>query len=134
MPIKVACRCGQKFAAKDELAGKTIRCPKCGDPIAIPTAETQPVAGRSQAQAPARQQARNQDDDPLRMAAPSAARAGGDPFLNELLLEAGVTSDISHTGPRCPGCNAPIQPDAVLCVKCGYNVRTGQRMRANVGP
>lgn len=138
MPIKIACKCGQKFAAKDELSGKTVKCPKCGDPIKIPAAQGQPAATGPQAQqqapAPARQQPKPQEDDMLRMAAPSAPRVGGDPFLNDLLVEAGVTSDIHHTGPRCPGCNAPIQPDAMLCVKCGYNLRTGQRMRAQVGP
>ena len=30
MPIPVACACGQKFAAQDRLAGKTVKCPKCG--------------------------------------------------------------------------------------------------------
>jgi hypothetical protein len=58
----------------------------------------------------------------------------GDPFLNELLAEAGVTADPNYHGPRCPGCNAPIRPDAVLCVKCGFDVRTGQRIRAQIGP
>lgn len=137
MPIKVECKCGQKFAAKDELAGKTVKCPKCGDPIKIPGAQGQPAAAKpktqQQAPAPARQPAASQDDDLLRMAPASAPRVGGDPFLNDLLLEAGVTSDIHHTGPRCPGCNAPIQPDAMLCVKCGYNVRTGQRIKTHVG-
>lgn len=138
MPIKVACKCGQKFAAKDELAGKTVKCPKCGDPIKIPASQNQPAATSSQAQqkasAPAPQQAKAQDDDLLRMAPAAAPRIGGDPFLNDLLVEAGVTSDIHHTGPRCPGCNAPIQTDAMLCVKCGYNLRTGQRIKSQVGP
>ncbi len=38
MSIKAKCGCGQAFAAKDELAGKTVRCPKCKDPIRIPKA------------------------------------------------------------------------------------------------
>ncbi|MBC8351165.1 MAG: hypothetical protein H8E66_04215 [Planctomycetes bacterium] len=36
MPIKVACQCGASFAAKDELAGKAVRCPKCKQPLKIP--------------------------------------------------------------------------------------------------
>jgi hypothetical protein len=43
MPIKVACQCGQQFAAKDELAGKRVKCPKCGTLLTIP----QPGAGPS---------------------------------------------------------------------------------------
>ncbi|NLX53806.1 MAG: hypothetical protein GXY58_01690 [Planctomycetaceae bacterium] len=35
MPIKVVCQCGQQFAAKDELAGKRVKCPKCGAVLTI---------------------------------------------------------------------------------------------------
>ena len=38
MPIQVACSCGQKFSAKDELAGKRAKCPKCGQPLVIAAA------------------------------------------------------------------------------------------------
>ena len=38
MPIVVACRCGQRFRAIDELAGKCVTCPACGQPLAIPPA------------------------------------------------------------------------------------------------
>lgn len=36
MPIPVACQCGQQFAANDELAGKSVRCPNCGNALMIP--------------------------------------------------------------------------------------------------
>ena len=48
MPIKVACQCGASFAAKDELAGKAVRCPKCKQPLRIPAPAApapQPSAG-----------------------------------------------------------------------------------------
>jgi hypothetical protein len=47
MPIKVKCKCGQRFSANDKLAGKTVKCPKCAQPIAIPIPKPkpQPVAG-----------------------------------------------------------------------------------------
>lgn len=35
-PVKVTCVCGQRFAAKDSLAGKTVKCPKCRAPLRIP--------------------------------------------------------------------------------------------------
>lgn len=49
MPIKVACQCGASFAAKDELAGKAVRCPKCKQPLRIPA----PAAAPAQASASA---------------------------------------------------------------------------------
>jgi rRNA maturation protein Nop10 len=36
MAIKAACQCGQSFNARDELAGKTVKCPKCGGALKIP--------------------------------------------------------------------------------------------------
>jgi len=39
MPIQVTCECGAKMSAKDELAGKTAKCPKCGQPLLIAAAE-----------------------------------------------------------------------------------------------
>jgi hypothetical protein len=36
MPIKASCQCGASFTAKDELAGKAVRCPKCKQPLQIP--------------------------------------------------------------------------------------------------
>ena len=36
MPIPVQCECGQSFRAKDELAGRRVKCPKCGQALAIP--------------------------------------------------------------------------------------------------
>ena len=44
MPIPVACQCGASFNAKDELAGKAVRCPKCKQPLKIPAPQPAPAA------------------------------------------------------------------------------------------
>ena len=36
MPIRIACSCGKRLNAPDNLAGKTGKCPACGGRIAIP--------------------------------------------------------------------------------------------------
>ena len=36
MPIELTCGCGQRLVAKDELAGKATKCPKCGGSITVP--------------------------------------------------------------------------------------------------
>ncbi len=38
MAISVQCQCGQQFQAKDQLAGKTVKCPRCQNALQIPTA------------------------------------------------------------------------------------------------
>src|SRR5438067_12590152 len=39
MPITVSCSCGKQLRAKDESAGKKIRCPGCGSVLSVPAAE-----------------------------------------------------------------------------------------------
>ncbi|QDU28133.1 hypothetical protein ETAA8_32330 [Anatilimnocola aggregata] len=95
MPIKVACACGAAFAAKDELAGRTVACPKCKQPLKIQAPQAAP--------------------------APIHSNAG-------LFDDIGLKARDSNI-PRCPGCGADMPPNAVLCVKCGYNVKLGKRMQ-----
>ena len=101
MPIKVTCKCGQQFAAKDELAGRVVKCPKCKRPLKIGA----PRAGSKTHTAPP---------------------AGSAP-LADLLDEVGfhVHGDeeaIQH----CPACDAEMSDHAILCVECGFNLETGK--------
>lgn len=43
MAIAVTCSCGKKINAKDELAGKTVRCPACQSPLTIPGGAAQAI-------------------------------------------------------------------------------------------
>jgi hypothetical protein len=43
MTIEVACRCGQRFNCPPEYAGRTLPCPACGGPIAIPIPRQEPT-------------------------------------------------------------------------------------------
>src|SRR5262245_27992030 len=45
MPISVRCECGKALRARDESAGKKVRCPGCGRAVAVP-------AGNAEAAAP----------------------------------------------------------------------------------
>ncbi|MDX1943809.1 MAG: hypothetical protein SFU86_00260 [Pirellulaceae bacterium] len=117
MPIKVACACGAAFAAKDELAGRTVKCPKCQQPLKIPAAGGSPVATTRTAAPQAPKQ---------RASAPPAPAADHSAFDDVGLGQraAGTQS--------CPGCGASMPPNAILCIKCGYNAKLGRRM-ATIG-
>lgn len=39
MSIELSCACGRALRLKDELAGKTVKCPGCGSPLTVPAAE-----------------------------------------------------------------------------------------------
>lgn len=119
MPIKVKCgSCSAAFSAKENLAGKNVKCPKCGAGIRVPAAQA-PVS-----------------PSPVKAGATQGAPSGGvrsgfagtksgnlgDP-LADLLDEVGVKA--VATGAVCPSCEAPVSPGAKLCINCGLNFETG---------
>jgi hypothetical protein len=117
MPIKVACKCGQSFAAKDELAGRTVNCPKCKQPLKIPAPS-----------APAKQPARTGPQPAPKVAAGGPVGGPAVSDLGGLFDEVGVVAEAPTAGPRCPSCGKGLAPHAVLCVNCGFNLQTGQRV------
>jgi hypothetical protein len=42
MAIRATCHCGRVIHAKDDLAGKTVKCPECGRKVPIPASDRQP--------------------------------------------------------------------------------------------
>jgi hypothetical protein len=111
MPIKVTCQCGKSFAAKDELAGKAVKCPSCQQPLRIPAA-----TGAAAGAAP--------KSSAGKAPASAAATGGGN---HDLFDEIGLKQHAPGTRP-CPGCAEPLPEAHVVCVKCGYNVKLGRRM------
>lgn len=101
MAINVRCgSCGAGFQAKDQLAGRRVKCPKCSVPILI------------KAKSPARQTA--------------TATASHNPLL-DLLDEQNVRS--ATRGPVCENCAAELLPNAIVCVECGFNNETGVQLQ-----
>ncbi|MDG2185297.1 MAG: hypothetical protein P8K79_06435 [Mariniblastus sp.] len=106
MAIKAQCgSCGTSFSAKDEFAGKRVKCPKCSQPMTIEQRSL--VAG-------------------TRPTTVSLAGAAGHNPLLDLLDEAGVES--VPQGPICENCGADMELNAVICVGCGFNMSTGLQL------
>ena len=40
MAIPVTCQCGKKYQAKDELAGRQLKCPTCGQILVVPQSDS----------------------------------------------------------------------------------------------
>ena len=117
MPIAVACQCGQRFQAKDELAGKVVKCPKCGQALRIPSPRPQAQPSPQLAPTPPNSAAH----------ASTPANVGGPGSLDDLFDEVGIEQ--SQSGMRCTQCGKPMPAGGVLCVHCGYNHETGERIR-----
>jgi hypothetical protein len=131
MPIKVQCACGAAFAAKDELAGKTVKCPKCKKPLKISASAG--AAAKSAGQAGAAKQPAAGKAAPVAKAVKvkpmQAESAAVLPVTSteSLFDEIGLQAAAAGTRP-CPGCTEPMPIEAVICIKCGYNARLGRRM------
>ena len=60
--------------------------------------------------------------------APALANEDNDPFQSIYdVADEMETAPVEET-PRCPQCRSPMEGGAVLCVTCGYDSRTGQRV------
>lgn len=99
--IAVKCKCGEKFAAKPELKGKTVRCPGCQNPVKIGGSRQVAVAKKKAAPAPS--------------------------LTDDVFDELGIGS---ADGPerKCPECKAVMSEEAILCIECGYNENLGRKM------
>lgn len=116
MPIRVKCQCGKVLAAKDEMAGKAIRCPACKSAIKVPVPGGHGGAAKRPA-APA-----NKKSAPANARAPQENAGGG---LDDLFDQEGIKA---MEGTPCPSCGHPMKPGAILCTNCGFNTQTGERL------
>ncbi|MEZ6136878.1 MAG: hypothetical protein R3C53_18440 [Pirellulaceae bacterium] len=105
MAIKFKCGCGHVLSVPDKFAGKNGKCPKCQKVLKVPTPK---VGVASPAQPAAR---------------PAPVAPAGQ--LDSLFDEVGLTQ---KSGPICPSCAAEIKPGTVVCVACGTNLQTGEKM------
>ena len=141
MPIRVQCQCGQSLNVPDNLAGKSGKCPKCGGVIRIPGAggsstpqvaskptAAKPVAAKPVAAKPTGPkvaQAKAAVATPAKQAPAPPAKSAG---LGDFFDEAGLTK---KTGKFCPNCDTSIPDVGAVCVKCGFNLETGQKLAAH---
>ncbi len=117
--------CGKRFQWTTDIADRKAQCPACHKRIRIPT-----VPGRV---------ADAVDPLPQAPKAPARKQESGTYELDltgidETIVEPPPTpaqQAAAQTG-RCPACNQPIKPDAVICIKCGYNLKKGKRMQTAI--
>lgn len=103
MAIKATCgNCRSSFNAKDTLAGRRVKCPKCGEKMVVPE----------------KMESRKKRVDPT---------AGSFDVMDELLKEANIKT--VAVGPVCDNCAAELKPGAVMCIECGFNTQTQEVTR-----
>jgi hypothetical protein len=117
--ILIVCpECGKQIKAPDNVLGKKVRCKFCqaafvakkGSDKAAPA---KPAKDAKPAKSPA--------GKPAKLA--KAADDDDDDDPNPYHLE-----DIS-LAPRCPDCANEVEEGQVICLTCGYNLRTRERLK-----
>ncbi|MEZ6193455.1 MAG: hypothetical protein R3C45_19465 [Phycisphaerales bacterium] len=122
--IFICPHCNKRFQWTTRIADRKAQCPSCSKRIRIPT-----VPGRVA-----------EAIDPLPENHKPQPQPQEDTYdldltgLDETVAEPPPTpaqQAAAQTG-RCPACNQSINPGAVICIKCGYNLRKGKRMQTTV--
>ena len=108
--ITITCpECEKSLKASSEVLGKKIRCKASGATFVGRAAKDAPApAKKPPAKKPAAKPAPPVDDD------------------NDMSAY-GVTHE--YIGRRCPNCTEPIDEEQVVCLECGYNTSTRERVR-----
>lgn len=117
---RVACpNCGKQYRWKPDLAGRKVVC-KCGQKMRLPTT----VSGEIEPLGP-----------PPKPVDPNEGSTYDIEFNEEPAARAdhATGSARSASAPsKCPSCNQPLKPGAVLCVNCGYNLESGKQLQTNI--
>ncbi len=101
MAISVRCQCGQQLQAKDQLAGKTVKCPKCQQPLRIPDSaahgnDNQPGAAPRQPSA-------------SRQPVPDQPAASTIPVTCSCGASFNAKSEMAGKTVRCPKCSGALR-------------------------
>lgn len=105
------CNAGLKVPGK--LAGRKGKCPKCGEPLAIPTSSP-------------KKQSRPVGMSPLDALAAVEASAVATPPPSVSAPQNQGTATSTIGGVRCPSCLALLPAEAKICAHCGIYLHSGR--------
>lgn len=127
---RVACpHCAKRYRWKPELSGRKVVC-KCGQKMRLPTS----AQGEAEAIGPPpnANDASTYDLDANDESGASRAGAAGIAAVHGV-DKTGAPDEAGGAGEgRCPSCNQPVKPNAVICVQCGFNLKSGQQIETDV--
>ena len=119
MAIEFTCpTCQKALKLRDEAAGKTGKCPFCKSVITVPASALA-------------------DDDMIEIVPANAPKkpVASPPKPPRPAPSAPVTAPTPPAGAAqaatksCPGCGKELPEKAVICVGCGFNLKTGKKLQ-----
>lgn len=115
--IYFKCSCGKVLAVDETAVGRTVQCPDCGQSVVIPSPAIQ----------------WNCQTCDHEMAAPGELEGQKVQCAEcqDYVTVPVIMSALKHRDlPKCPGCGADIKLDDVLCINCGLNLKTGEKIKS----
>jgi len=115
--IYFKCSCEKVLAVDETGVGRTVNCTDCGQPVVVPSPEIRwncQTCGHE-------------------MAAPGeleGQKIQCTECLNRVTVPVIMRARKHRDSPKCPDCGAGIKPDAVICVNCGLNFKTGEKLKS----
>ena len=107
MTMRIECpECRRHLQLPEDLAGREVKCPGCGTVWVTDASLALAVCSV-------------EDDQPQDAIQPAQPRRSEEP----------VAPAPSGPGVPCPHCGALLAPEAVLCIDCGFNRKTGKQLR-----
>jgi DNA-directed RNA polymerase subunit RPC12/RpoP len=113
--------CKKKFKGREDLHGKKIRCPACGESFIVKALAVDKPRSPGTPAAPA------SGNSPPPANPPPAQKSYGRRVWNEEEEADSKPYDVTHLdlAPRCPHCANPMaNEEATVCLFCGYNTQT----------
>ena len=105
--IKFSCSgCGQVLEAPPEMVGELVECPSCQHQFSIPA---------------------EQKEDSTQ---PGVLTSGA---MTDAMTEALAAEEQAAGANSCTDCGAAMEPDAVLCLSCGFHKKLGKKISTDFG-
>ncbi|MEO0587818.1 MAG: hypothetical protein AAF078_09275, partial [Planctomycetota bacterium] len=114
--------CEKRYRWRAGMGGKKVECKACGAVIRVPVepGALADLIREPQVAASGESGAGYDLADPSEVAEREEEAAGS------------ASGGALHNG-KCPACNAKLKPGAVVCMNCGFNLQTGQKLSTAVG-
>jgi hypothetical protein len=133
MPFLVVCTgCAQRLEVADDFPRRKMRCPHCGVMCELPPSGKERAA-LSIPVKPKVEKAARPESQPVRQSAPITVKptAAGpeppEPIYRFSDADDGKPYPVDGGLPKlCPNCNKELEPNARLCISCGYDYETGK--------
>lgn len=132
--------CAKAYRWQSKIAGKKVKC-ACTQKFRVPMSSTGdpepdgPLVGQGQTPASSNPAApapkpkpAAPEPDPYELDLPDDTPTGDTAPISARSSSAAQFAD----GGKCPSCNSPLRPGAVICLNCGFNVAEGSKLKTVV--